>query len=310
MGAYIKILRPINLLLVALTQGLIYFFIISPVSDVSQVPLLLSPTLFLLLIIDTMIIAAAGYLINDIFDHEVDHHNKGIKTIVGHQISKSAAWIYYEILVFVGMIIAIYVAYQIDHLSLSSIYFIATGLLFLYSLIWKQRAWIGNIVVSLFTALVPFILIFAERAFYFELKDHYRSLLTYQLGGFMVFAFITNMIREIIKDQEDQEGDQKIGYRTAAIVYEHNTIRVVNVLLLTVNLVVLLLLFLKFYLGAGFTIGIENPIIIWSLVSLIVILHVYIFIKIWKARLKKDFHHISTILKLMMLVGLILFIVL
>ncbi len=310
MSAYIKIIRPFNLLLVALTQGLIYYFIIVPVAELSAIPLLLTPTLFALLIIDTVIIAAAGYVINDIFDYEVDKQNHGTKTIVGQKITIPSAWIFYELLAVTGMIIAFYVAYKIDHLSLSSIYFIATGLLFLYSLIWKQKAWIGNIVVSLFTAMVPFILIFAERAFYFELDHSYRTLLSYQLGGFIVFAFITNMIREIVKDQEDQEGDQKIGYRTAAIVYQASTIRAINLFLLTLNLIVLLLLFFKLYLRAGFTTGIEKPLSIWSLLILIIGLHLYTFIQIWKAKNKKDFHQISTILKLIMLLGLILFIVL
>ena len=62
MMAYIQILRPLNLVIVVLTQSIIYYFVLSPQLSAPA----LSVVHFTLLALCTAIIAGSGYLINDI----------------------------------------------------------------------------------------------------------------------------------------------------------------------------------------------------------------------------------------------------
>lgn len=300
--SFIKILRPINLVLVALTQILIYAFIFVELSSESSTPLLLSPTQFILLILDTMLIAAGGYIINDIIDIDIDHVNKGHKQLIGNKLTKRVAKIYYMCILAIGAAIALYIAFQIDHLALFGIYPIACFLLFGYSFWWKRMPWLGNVVVSLFAAFVPFILLFAERQFYNRLNGVHQEYLLIKIGGFMVFAFLLNLIREIVKDLEDRKGDAQQGYRTAAIVYPINTIKTICYILLV----------LDFMAICYFTLILPFPDISdwlkYLVISILALLHGFISFKLNYAIAPSQFKKVSTLLKITMLIGLIYFI--
>jgi len=76
---YINSIRPVNLLIVALTQFLLYYIVILPSFEYAEVDRLLNPNLLLLLVLDTMLIAASGYVINDIIDEKSDQINNKLK---------------------------------------------------------------------------------------------------------------------------------------------------------------------------------------------------------------------------------------
>lgn len=299
---FIQIIRPINLVLVALTQCLIYFFVFVPISIEAQIPLLLQSGLIYGLILDTVIIAAAGYVINDLIDIDIDRINKGNKQLVTNKISAEHTRYYYYFLLSIGAILALWIAYSINNLSLFLIYPIASFMLFGYSLWWKKQAWTGNIVVSLFTALVPFILLFAEREFVSQLTPTFSQYIYLKIGGFMIFAFLLNMIREIIKDMEDIEGDRAAKYHTAAIVYTESTIKMVCKGLLLANC-------MGVFIMAYFIKSLDNnSLFIGVLMFCILLLHIIVFKNISTATTSKNYHYTSQIIKVLMLIGLILFI--
>lgn len=300
--SFLKIIRPVNLILVALTQILIYLFIFVDLSSESSTPLLLSPILFLLLILDTVIIAASGYVINDILDDRIDQINKGNKQIIGQSISKKSAIIFYIALLIIGTVIALFIAIRIINLPLFTIYPVACFLLFGYSYWWKRLPWIGNIVVSIFTAFVPFILLFAERQFYFNLPYYDQVFILIKIGGFMIFAFLLNLIREIVKDIEDKYGDAQQGYRTAAIIYPLNTIKNTCYVILVLNFVAIC------FLTSALPFPDLNPWAKYISISILAIMHGYISFKLNYALKPVQFHKVSTILKITMLLGLIYFI--
>ena len=75
----------------------------------------------------TILIAAAGYVINDILDQETDHDNKPNYVIIGKSISEKAAYNFYFILNITGVGIGFYLSNVIMRPGFSSI-FILEGL--------------------------------------------------------------------------------------------------------------------------------------------------------------------------------------
>ena len=104
-------------MIVALSQILIYLVYLLPVRKTATLEL--EGNLWILFVIDTVLIAAAGYVINDIFDQGADKLNKPGKQYIGEgRLSAFRAWVYYIGLVFLGFAIAFYIAYQIDKMML------------------------------------------------------------------------------------------------------------------------------------------------------------------------------------------------
>jgi 4-hydroxybenzoate polyprenyltransferase len=211
---YLYIIRSKNLLIVAANQLIISFMVIRPELKTPA----LSIQLTLLLILDTVILTAGGNLINDIFDRKTDAVNKPDKYYIGPYISLKSAWIYYAMLQIAGLCVAFYIALAIRQLHLVLIYPLAVLLLFYYSFSLKRRLLAGNILVSLFTAMVSGIMLFAERNAIASAGPHIYKPLYSLILAYMTFSFVINLMREIIKDMEDVTGDIQAGCRTTPIV--------------------------------------------------------------------------------------------
>ena len=221
MGWILRLVRFPNLVIVALTQYLIFYFLLVPAFKEVQVLPLLDHFHFFLLVLDTILIAAGGYVINDFYDQEIDARNKPEKRIVGLKISGTIALWCYGFILLSGAVLALYLAIYVDNLALFGLYPLACFGLWLYSRYWKKAFLIGNLLVSIFCAFVAGIIWFAERATYALLWDKAPEIgtkLQFLLGAYLLFAFLSTMYREIIKDIEDREGDAKENGRTLPIL--------------------------------------------------------------------------------------------
>ena len=116
--AYLKVIRPLNLFLIAFTQLILHYCIYLPNIEKAS----LSPLQFFLLVLCTLTIAAGGYLINDIYDYKADIINKPHKTWVGQQLTVHASWFYYFFLLVSGLLIAAYLAWATENLPLLTLY--------------------------------------------------------------------------------------------------------------------------------------------------------------------------------------------
>ncbi len=215
--AYLRILRIPNLIIVAATQALFCFFILKVFTSADQTPVL-DALHFALLILTTMLIAAGGYVINDWYDQRIDSINKPERMIIGNGMNSSAAIMYYGLLVVLGALIALYLAAHVQNMGLFFIYPIAVFLLWWYSFSLKRQPLGGNLVVALFTAFVPGIVWFAEREGFSQLDSAYGIQMRQLFIFYMIFAFVSTLFREIIKDIEDYKGDLKDECRTLPIV--------------------------------------------------------------------------------------------
>ncbi len=298
---FIKLLRFKNLVLVALTQVFFQLAIINPFLIKNHIPLSLNSTNWILLILCTVLITAGGNIVNDIFDLEVDEHNNKEGSVV-KKMGKPKVWIFYLVVVLLGGAIAAYVAESINNFKLFFIYPAAVTVLFFYSYKFKHIPLIGNIIVSLFTALVLFILLFAERQGLHTLRSvdpHGFQLLKSISIGFMVFAFLANLIREIVKDIQDLEGDRIVGSKTIASYYGKETSKLIGSYL--AQFLLILILLWPFYMEAlHFPFASKLYCCFLLAIPLLMIVRA-----IHLSRSSKEFGNISSALKAYMLVGIL-----
>lgn len=265
-----------------------------------NIPLALSDWQYGLLVLSTVLIAAAGYVINNIFDVETDRINKPNDVIIGRGISETNGYNIYIALNITGVAIGFYLSNVIQRPGFATIFIFIASLLYFYSTTLKQIMILGNLVVAFLLAMSVIIIgvfdIFP--AMVAENKAQMASLFSI-LTDYALFAFMINFIREIVKDIEDVNGDYNQGMNTLPIAIGiSRTAKIVFVI--SVIPFVLLLLYIKNYF-------VENGLFIATLYSFILVLAplLYFIIKIFTAKTKKDFHHLSTVLKLILLFGIL-----
>jgi 4-hydroxybenzoate polyprenyltransferase len=286
--AYVQILRPFNLLLVAITQCILFYVVLGRL----QTQDLYRPDLFYIFILITVIISGSGYLVNDIYDVEIDKINKPDLNFIPDVISLRSAWIYYLALVIIGAGLTLYMAMIYGRLYLFWIYPAAVFFLFIYARYFKSSVLIGNIMVSLFIALVSGILMVHSGPSITLESNEVKNKIFGLLGGYMLLSFLANLSREIIKDCEDIEGDQKTGIKTLPIVYG-----IPLSVIITKILMVLIIVFVATCLSfASVPIGI--------VLSVLMILPGYILLMLDRNGGKKHFSQMSRWLKLYMVIGL------
>ena len=107
--AFFRLIRWPNLCFIALTQLLFYYCIIVPVAARFQVGFHLTQSLFFLLMLASILIAAAGYIINDYFDINIVQVNKPEKMVVEKIIKRRWAIFWHWNITTFGSILCIYV---------------------------------------------------------------------------------------------------------------------------------------------------------------------------------------------------------
>jgi len=164
--------------------------------------------------------------------------------------------------------------------------------------------------VSVFTAIIPFAVVIFEvpllnRAYHdvlIESGTNFNIILAW-VGGFAFFAFLSTLIREIVKDVEDFEGDAAYGRDTLPVVLGIQTTKIILVLLILITVVALVLVYLKFLMYDP-TGKIDLLSLAWFAAALI-IPFLFLLYRIILARCKKDYHRCSNLTKTIMLAGIL-----
>jgi 4-hydroxybenzoate polyprenyltransferase len=298
-----------NLVIIAATMYAMRYLIMEPLLPNSDFELQFGNLQFFLLVLSTVFIAGAGYIINDYFDTRTDMINKPARVVVGVEVGRRQAMILHAMLNIIGVGIGIYLSFYIKLPALSLVFMIATGLLWFYSTTYKRQFLVGNLSVSFLTGLVPLMVVLFEipllnRAYGEQMLLHNASFnyIFAWVSGFSFFAFLSTLIRELIKDAEDFEGDSAYGMRTLPIVLGSSWTKVVVLGLILVTVAVLIFLLLKFILFS------VEPADFYSLAYFILMLivpFVLLSVKVISAKEKRDYHRASTLIKLIMLFGIL-----
>lgn len=269
-----RISRPINLLMVGFSQLMTAYFLVE--TNNSGLPVLQDYNLYLL-IVSTLLITAAGYMINDYYDVKIDYVNRPENVVVGKGIKRRVVILLHTVL----NITAVGLGFLVSP-SVALINFFAAFLLWFYSNQLKREPFIGNFSVALLTGVAIYVI-----AFYFQKSE--LLVLTYA-----IFAFFLNLIREIIKDIEDRQGDRKHGCRTLPIVIGFRKTKAVIFLIAAVFVCAILVV----------TFELNRPIIFIYFGGL-GIFFIYFMYRIYYADRKDHFTKLSAIAKALMLVGTI-----
>ncbi len=271
---FLRLVRVQNLMIVVLTQFLARIFLVGPRLDWRQ--LLLDPTIWLLSS-STVCIAAAGYIINDYFDVKIDLVNKPDRVVIGRYLRRRVAMGTHQLLNLIGCLIGLYLSKWVFLLDVFCV-----ALLWLYSAKFKRQPLIGNVAVSLLTALSLIVL-----AVYYQ--QNARMLLIYAF-----FSFGISLIREIIKDMQDIRGDARFGCRTLPIVWG---LRRTKYLLYVLVASLILTMFL-------ITDSLAN--LHLNLIFLILLVPIgWLIYQLVRADTRRDFGYLSNLCKLIMLMGVI-----
>ncbi len=290
---------------IALTQLLFYFCIIIPLVPAGYETFshALTPGLLYLLTFASALIAAAGYIINDYFDINIDQVNKPEKMVIEKVISRRTGILLHFFLTTIGVIISIYVAWY-TNLLIAFANIGCSFLLWFYSTTFKKKLLIGNVIISLLTAWTIIVLYVAVHNFYMDNFPATAALLEsikriYKFCALYAgFAFVISLIREVIKDLEDMEGDARYGCKTMPIVWGVPAAKVfVGVWLVVLVSAIIIVQFYVLHFGWWWSAA-------YSLLLLIIPL-LYIFRQIYNAQNSKAYHAVSSNIKWVMLLGIL-----
>jgi len=301
MKTYLRLVRLPNLMMIAFTMYAMRFLIVRPQLLLYGMDLQFSEAHFALLVVSVLFITAAGYVINDYFDAPVDMINRPSRVMLSRLIPRRMAIVVHLTLSIIGVAAGIYLSFAIRLSFLSMIFLLVPGILWFYSTTYKRQFLLGNLIVAFLTALVPLMVILFEVPLL--IREYGREMvrnqidfhtLTAWVGGYALFAFLFTLIREIVKDMEDFEGDRAYGRNTLPVVLGLKTTRYV-VLALTGVAVIFIAAVLALYLTDLMT-------LLYTVLLVMAPLAFAVF-RLLRASTAEQYHQVSSWLKGIMLAG-------
>ena len=290
-------IRVENLFIIAVTQICIKYLVFAPLNDFSKFTL----NLFTISLLSTLLIAAAGYIINDYFDVKTDKINRPNTVVIDVVIKRRWAMILHILLNAIGLVLGLYLALKCHNLKLVLFQILSILLLWFYSTHFKKQLLVGNIVVSLLTAAIPIMPMVYDYYLTGEINPmiigSFLNTLVIIVLGYSSFAFLTSFTREVIKDMEDYEGDIKTGGKTMPIVWGIITSKVVTFFTIIITIGLLLLACLKFHKD-------QHNVAVYYILGLVILPLIILLIQTIKATTSKDFKLASLLLKFTMLFGI------
>jgi len=291
---YLQLIRYQNLLVLAFMQLVFRYLFLTE----SYIYLALNDFNYALLIISTICIAAGGHVIKAIMNQDTDEIAKPHNRVVGVSISETVAYNWYIGLTIIGVGIGFYLSNVIYKPTFASLFILIATLLYVYATNLKQVPFLGNVIVSFLLSLSIVIIALFD---VFPATDAENKIRMREVFGILIdyaiFAFIINLIREIIKDLEDLDGNYQTGMNTLPIAIGMNKTKII-VSCLTVIAIVILAYYIKTYLF-------ELDYVVYYALALIIGPLLYFGVKLQTAKEKKEFHHLSMILILIFCFGIV-----
>ena len=300
--AFFKLVRWVNLLIIVLSMYLFQYCVIGLYLNAANVIPTMSYGYFSLLVLATVLIAAAGNVANAYFDYEQDMEYKPETVVIGKYISLDTAFALQMGLNIAGVLLGFYLAYSYGNTRLGYVFLSVAALLWLYSQMLKKFFLIGNIVVAGLSAFVFIMPVLFEAqltgAFFLsEGLDLAKDIIITELKWYFAFAFMVSLIREIVKDAEDRDADAAYNMHTVPVVLPRAAVNGIVVALLIAVMGGLAILQVYFW----------HRDLKWHFWYILFFLQFQILVNIITAiiaKSKKDYHNLSVLLKLLMFFGI------
>ncbi len=300
----LKLIRWPNLLIMLFSMSIILLFIITPILNIKVFLDGLSIGQFTLLVFSTIFIAIGGYIVNDIFDIHADSVNKlNIDSPVGNSISIETANILYWVFTILGVLLGTLLSYLVNQINFGLIFLFSAGLLWFYSQKYQCQPLVGNIVIA-FLSAISFGLVWLFQ--FYSLNNNASVFVTAQTNFalvnrfviiYMGFAFMVTLLREIVKDIEDYEGDNRFGCITFTVKYGIEASRILAVIVTYISLFASLFI--------QYTFLISNYYFLFGAFFTIDLLFITVIFMLHKASIKSTYSKLSSIIKIIMLAGIL-----
>lgn len=268
MYPYLKIIRPLNTLIAALSVFIAAFL---------SVNFHFSTQLALAMLVVAFVTAGAN-VINDVFDFDIDRINRPSRILPAGRMTVNRARLYYYVLNATALVLGLWLTPMLETIAA-----LAIVTLYIYSRYWKKMVLIGNMSVALISA-ITFL---------------YGALAVNDIRAGLypaIFAFFFHFGREVIKDMQDVNGDVQNGAITFVGKYGNRRA------LILINVVFFLLIC---FLFLPFLQNIYNIYYIYVVVPGVAAVLIVLAVYIWNFRTAAALSLASMILKIDMLIGLI-----
>jgi len=268
----LSVVRGYNILVLIIAQYLVSIFIFSPGKSIRNIVFDFD---LLNIVLASVCVVAAGYIINNFYDVKVDRINRPLKTGIDNYVKQETKLRLYFFLNFLGFMFGLLVSWKAA--LFFSVYIFG---IWFYSHKLKKHAFTGLISATVLTIL-PFFAVFV----YY--KNFSKIIFLHA-----IFLFLVIMVRELIKDLENIKGALANNYKTFSVVYGEVKTKQLSLLLLLFTFLPVTILFrfpalsyMKYYFYL-------------ALVTLL-----FVGIYLWKSTQQKEYTFLHNILKLLLLVG-------
>lgn len=256
--------------------------------------------LFTLITLATVCIAAGGYVINDYFDVKIDRINRPDQLIVTRTIDKERAMNLFIGLTAVGIALGIAAAVVVRSMQLGIIFILIPGLLWFYSSAYKRQFMVGNLIIALCAALVPLLISIAYSGYLTAANTTLNSILMVWIGAFAIFAFLTTWVREIVKDLQDQMGDRELECHTLAVVWGEKKTKIFATVIIAITAALAIYIGLRVPFDHSWQNLSSRYIVFGMLVPMACEL-----VLLWRARISSEYKNAQTLMKFIMLLGVL-----
>ena len=297
MRTIFNMLRVPNLLIIAFTFLMLRYLVFIPVyNSFSMIPGMGSLQYFLM-IMATILIAAAGYISNDYFDVITDQVNKPEKQYIGKQISPGSALAVALLLSFFAIILSTWLSWIVGSWMPATLLLIALVVVWWYAVQLKKSYLWGNIAVASMSAGTIAMAWLLEMQCS-QIPSETSWIITRIVAAISIFAFLLTLLREILKDVEDIEGDRLIHCKSLPIIKGIAFTK--SALFAITAITIILLIITQVYLSQY-----QRFIaVVWLLICVEIPL-IWFATTLQKSKRKTEYHKLSTLLKLIMLTGIL-----
>jgi len=298
-----RFIRLPNLVIVVLIEFLLRYGVIKPILFKGREEFMTSLPDFCIFSLITVLLAVGGYVINDYFDLKADRINRPDQLVVSRLVTPRWAMKIHLLVNSIAVILGFYLALRIQSLWFGLLFPCGALFFWFYSARWKQFFIWKNLIVAFISAsLIMLVLLF--EFFHLRLNPEYFSTVIGILDSvlriflaYAVFAFMVSVIREIIKDMQDLEGDEKTGIRSLPAVIGIALSKVFVIALLAITMMMLL-----YVESIIYRLGME--LLFWYFLITVELPAVFLIVVVMRAKEKNAFRYASGIAKMIMVTGI------